>query len=441
MKLEADYELSGSAGRSAEKGHAAVSLAKDSIVVSPAGAHAIVVPWEETRSISFQDYGARIGLPAGETLILGALGYKFEDFQRQAARFRNEKLITLSLADEPLKRSMIEAELACTGPAGDFKENCELRIYETSLIALPETRDFLRMPFRYIQEIKNDGYAIEIISETGETWRLTGLGRKYDHFLDSLRGQMGELDIFVQKALGAAMGGAGPLDIRALAARLREGRLVSFSDIERTVPGSLGKLEKRICSNKTDSGEYSFLKSISNPADAALGIKKGFAGGADYYSFVFRLEKPAPLAAVESFLVEPGAAAAPGADKKATYFYRLPKSDAPWEDFLGFFNKAMTAVNFRRMPVLLSEERLSDPKYAVYAGAVERVPELRELRGLYVGRAIHGEHDRWTGDISAITLFASLNLIPGTRWNKDGVEEETEEKPAAANAVKPVKEV
>ena len=424
MKFEADYELSGGAGRPSEKGRAAIALSKDGVGVSPACAQPVIIPWEETRSMSFQDYGARMGLRAGAVLTIGALGYKFEDFARRAARLRNEKLITLSLAEEPLKKSMIEAELAYTGPSGDLKESCELRIYETSLVAMPETRDFLRLPLRCIREIKAGDYTVEIISETGETWRLTGLGRNYDHFLDSLRGQMAGLDIFVQKALGAALAGADALTIRALAVGLREGRLVSFRDIERIMPGVVAKLEKSICFNKTDAEKYLFLKKISDPENAAFGIKKGLMGSlsGDHYIFVFRISEPGPAAAVESFLIEPGAAAT---DKKATYFYSLPKgADDSWEEFLGFFNKAMTAVNFRRMPVLLSEARLSDPRYALYSAAVERVPELRALRGLYLGRAMHGEHERWTADVSAIIQFASRNTSPGVRWKKNGSDED-----------------
>lgn len=438
MKFEADYELSGVAGKSAEKGHASLTLSSENLTVCPAGAQAVIIPWEEAYSMAFQDYGASIGLRAGAVLALGALGYKFEDFARNAARLRNERLITLSLAEEPLKRSMIEADLSYTGAAGNFKENCELRIYETSLIALPETRSFLRLPLRWIKEIKNGGHAIEIISETGETWRLAGLGRQYDHFWDSLLGQLAELDAFVQKALGAALAGADPLAVRALAAALREGRLVSFGEIERILPGAVVKLEKRICSNKTDAAEYLFLKNISVPADTAFGVKKGSMGalGGDHYIFAFRIEKPGPAAAVESFLVEPSATDA-GSDKQATYFYRLPGGAAtPWTDFLGFFNKAMTAINFRRMPVFLSEERLSEPRYALYSGAVERVPELRALRGLYAGRAIHGEHAQWTADSSAIIQFVSRNASPGVRWKKGGSDEETEENESTV----PVKE-
>jgi len=432
MKFEADYELSGVAGKSVEKGSAGFDLSKAGLSILPAGAQPIVLPWEEAYTMSFRDYGARIGLRAGAVLAVGALGYKFEDFARNAARLRNEKLIALSLAEEPLKKSMIEAELSYTGAAGNFKENCELRIYETSLIALPETRSFLRLPLRWIKEIKSGDYTIEIVSETGETWRLAGLGRKYDHFLDSLRGQMSELDAFVQKALGAALAGSDPLVIRALAAVLREGRLVSFSDIERIMPGAVAKLEKRVCSNKIDAGEYLFLKTISIPSDAAFGLKKGLMGSGDHYIFVFRTGKSGRVAAVESFLLEPDAGAA-GADKKATYFYRLPGGGAgSWNDFLGFFNRAMTAVNFRRMPVLLSEERMADPKYALYAGAVERVPELKTLRGLYAGRAIHAEYEKWAADSSAIIQFISDNASPGLRWEKSGSDEESEEEGAAA---------
>jgi hypothetical protein len=93
----------------------------------------------------------------------------------------------------------------------------------------------------------------------------------------------------------------------------------------------------------------------------------------------------------------------------------------------------MTAVNFRRMPILLKEESLSNPKYALYTGALARIPELQALRGLYIGRAIHGTPEQWTADISAALEFAAKNPSPGSRWQKAGEPEEDGDE--AENAV------
>ena len=419
MKFDCEYTLE-RGPKPAETGPAAADLLEENLTLSPKKRQALVIPWEEICSFSLAGYKAVLAFGQA-TLAISSLGYKFEDFARLAARLRNERLLKLDLAEEPLKKSMIEAELDYEGPAGKFSCHCELRIYETSLVALPDTADFVRLPFRFITEIREGDYTVEVAGGSGEAWRLTGLGRNYDYFRDSLRAETGKMDLFVQNALLAALPGVPPLDIRALAALSREGRLVPLSELEKAVPGTAAGLEKRICSDKEDAGEYNFLKKISASGKTAFGIKKGLMGAlsGDHYMFVFRVDKPAPAAVVESFLLEAKNARTP-TDKTATYLYRLPGDGGSWETFLSFFNRAMTAVNFRRMPIMLSDESLLNPKYAVYAGAPARIPELKELRGLYLGRAIHGAPEQWAADISAALEFAAKDPAPGSRWKKAG---------------------
>ncbi|HAF96087.1 MAG: hypothetical protein A2X34_06505 [Elusimicrobia bacterium GWC2_51_8] len=424
MKFGCEYALSRSTGP-AETGPGAATLSEEALTLAPKGALPLVVPWEEITAFSLGDYRAKLALRQA-ALTISSLGYQFENFAQHAARLRNERLLKLALAEEPLKKSMIEAELAYKDTTSEFNCRCELRIYETSLVALPETADFLRLPFRFITEVKEGDYNMEITGECGERWSISGLGRNYDHFRDSLRAQMAELDLFVQKALAAALPGVSPLEIRALSGLLREGRLVPLAEAEKILPGASAAIEKRVCWSKDDSMEYNFLKKLSATGKTAFGVKKGLMGklGGDHHMFLFCAEKPAPAVMVESFLVEPKAKET--TDKKATYVYRLPPgAKDPWAGFLSFFNRAMTAVNFRHMPVLLSEERLADPKNAIYTGALARIPELAALRQLYVGRAIHSGTEQWKAGVSALLDFAARN--PGARQGgtkEDGTEED-----------------
>lgn len=425
MTFSCEYALSRGAGQ-AETGRGEAGLSEEALILSPKGARPLIIPWEEITAFSLGNYRAELSLRQA-ALTISSLGYKFEDFARHASRQRNERLLKLSLAEEPLKRSMIEADLA-RGAAGEAACRCELRIYETSLVALPETADFLRLPFRHITAVKEGDHSVEINAEDGVRWRISGLGSNYDHFVDSLRAQMAELDLFVQKALGAALPGFSPLDIRALAALLREGRLVPAAELDKVSPGAAASVGKRICSDKDDAAEYNYLKKISAAGKMAFGIKKGLMGklSGDNYIFLFCVEYPAPAVIAESFLVEPKTKEI--TDKTATYVYRLPPgAKDPWAAFLSFFNRAMTAVNFRRLPVLLSDERLIDPKNAVYAGALARVPELKALRQLYVGRAIHSGAPQWEAGVAALLDFAAKNPAPGARCGggeEGGTEEE-----------------
>jgi hypothetical protein len=64
------------------------------------------------------------------------------------------------------------------------------------------------------------------------------------------------------------------------------------------------------------------------------------------------------------------------------------------------------------------------------------VAELKILRGLYAGRAVHGGYEQWMADISSVLEFAARNPSPGSRWTKSGDREEdaAETEPAAKEA-------
>ena len=85
----------------------------------------------------------------------------------------------------------------------------------------------------------------------------------------------------------------------------------------------------------------------------------------------------------------------------------------------------MTAINFRRLPILISDERLNEPKYSEYRIAIDRIKELKKLRELYIGRVIHGDFKLWSENIKEIIKFAGKNNRD--RWNKICYNEEESE--------------
>jgi hypothetical protein len=76
--------------------------------------------------------------------------------------------------------------------------------------------------------------------------------------------------------------------------------------------------------------------------------------------------------------------------------------DAAADRAIARINRCLQAINFRREPVYLSEEQMWDPRYAKYQFALQRIPELRELRGLFKGRVIHSSPEQWRQHIRAL---------------------------------------
>ena len=47
-----------------------------------------------------------------------------------------------------------------------------------------------------------------------------------------------------------------------------------------------------------------------------------------------------------------------------------------------------------------------EPRYAKYQFAVKKIPELRELRGLFMGRVVHSSPEQWQQDTRALLARA-----------------------------------
>jgi hypothetical protein len=70
-------------------------------------------------------------------------------------------------------------------------------------------------------------------------------------------------------------------------------------------------------------------------------------------------------------------------------------------------NRVLGMLNFRRRPIYLSDDELErDPQFHRYAIAARRIPELREVRAAFLGRAIHSSYDAWKTQVAAVLAKA-----------------------------------
>lgn len=115
---------------------------------------------------------------------------------------------------------------------------------------------------------------------------------------------------------------------------------------------------------------------------------------------------------------------------KATYFFRivsrkdypncrnLEELDKETDNFVKKINRCMLDINFRREPIYLSDERLEEPNYFKYNIAVQRIPSLRLLRNLYIGRVIHTSPEQWKSDVTDLLKFNLMTQDDFAKWKK-----------------------
>jgi len=210
------------------------------------------------------------------------------------------------------------------------------------------------------------------------------------------------------------MPGAAMPAIRTLATLMKEGRAARRKDIETVGPGLWTQLEQQLTG--PDGGDqYAFLKSLGQQQDICIGVKRGLkADESNYLWFMVPVFDTDPKKPGNAVIME--AISAEG-ESRATYVFRmvsrkdytsfktLDELQSQMAEFIRTVNHALIAINFRREPIYLTDEMLVRPQYEKYRYSIARIPELRTLRRLYIGRVIHSTPEQWQADIKDVLTF------------------------------------
>lgn len=446
FECPAAYSLVSKGDRDVEQKDALLQLEEESLVVLPSalgGGESILVPLRDILEATASDYRINILLNSNETLTLFQLGYRYEDFARVLFRLRNELIMKDMLMHESLRKSGAEADFVLSDEAGTRSppkaDKCEPRLYETGIVILPEKGEIIRIPYSDIAEIEEQDFALAITTEYGEKVVFSQMGRQFDPWKKALSECINELSIKVQTSLKDLLPTADPLSIRKAARYMKEGKAARRSDIESISPALWNELETKLELVGVKE-EYDFLKALSQQQKICIGLKRGLLGDltGEYIWFlipIYSVRKGLSNGVYSTSPAEPGNAVAMEAASsegvgKATYFFRLVSRDAypkfksiedlhkEADEFIKRINRSMIAINFRREPIYLAEEKLSEPQYQKYKFAITRIPALRELRRLFIGRVIHRTEEQWKKDVKSLLKF---NVVAGdnkTKWKR-----------------------
>lgn len=424
MTFPAEYVLSGPDGQATAGGPARAQLDEESLSILPQFGEALHVPLRQISLITQPGYTIELALTSKEKLTLSKLGRGLEDLFRGASRLRLEMLLQDMLMNEAVVKAGAEAEYVYRDSAGQEKEKgtCEPRLYETALVVITGRGDLHRLPYSDIARVREEPYAVALDTEYGEGFVFSRMGKELDPWKRDLAAAMNALTVKVQSSLQELAPGADPAAMRKAARLMREGRAARRLDIEAVSPDLWARMEKRLEAVGL-AAEYAFLKSLAREDRMCIGLKRGLMGDltGEYVWFLAPVYPRAPGAGRK----QPGnaiameAAASGEAEDgargggRATYLFRIAPPadcaelktiedlDAAADRAITRLNRCLLAINFRREPVYLSEEQMWEPRYSRYQFAVQRIPELRELRGLFLGRVVHSSPERWQKGILA----------------------------------------
>jgi hypothetical protein len=453
MEAAVNYKLYDDELNIKKEGEAKATLDEQYLTLNVMFGEPMLFSYTDIIGISDYDYKVDLFLTSKEKLNLWGLGYQYEDFLFQLYKLRNELMLKYLLMEESLIQAGFEGQYTKLDPNGQTKqtENCEIHLYETALVVLPQKSDPIRLPYCYLTNVNKQDYKLIITNELLEKIELTKLGQNFDPLAKALSNAINKMILRTQQNIKELIPEATPITINKLASMMKDGRAAKRKEIEQLSPDFWRRLIKKIA----DAGitiEYEFLNSLAAKDQVCVGIKRGVMGdltgtyiwmlfpllnpGTNKLSNIIALEafntqeetsenKESPTERIDSKIEEeinqPQDEEQEPATTGATYFFRETGSEEysqnkdenltrNLDSFLKNINLSMIEINFRREPIYLTEKQLDSTEYTQYRFAIAKIPYLKTLREQFVGRVIHASQKQWKTDVNSLLNINAKSL-------------------------------
>jgi hypothetical protein len=253
------------------------------------------------------------------------------------------------------------------------------------------------------------------------------MGSEHEPFVEALSSVLNELQNKAFSLTKAMFPTADSMSLRRIANLMREGKAVSKSYVDAIDPKIWLEMERRIASVGLRE-TYAFLKELSRQDKIAIGFKRGLMGEltGEYIWYLIPIYGSKDKGYGNAVAME----ASEDGGGKATYFFRIvsrrdypeyesaEELDKVADQIIKKINRCMVDINFRREPIYLPDEKLEEQAYVKYRVAVRKVPSLKLLRSLYVGRVIHASPEKWKKDVMDLLRFNVEESDDLVKWKK-----------------------
>ena len=427
MEVKLRFSLADRSGKVVSMGDATATLGEESFLLAPLSGGPLNLSLRDFASIGEGEYRISIQLRPSGSLLLFNAGFKYEDLARSLFRSVNELELKDLLMDERLLKQGVTADGAYVTSTRRSLGRCEVRLYETAMVIMPERTGLLRLKFRDVLGTDVNDYRLLVRLESGERLELEKLGRELDPLRKMLTDSVSDLSAKAQAMVKDAHPSADLAGVLRASQLLKDGRTAKRHDLERACPGLWTALEMRL-SGYGIGEEYAFLKNSSNPFLFRIGIKRPLHAeeAKDYIFFLAPIFSSDGKKGGNALAFE----ASSGEDEgRATYFFRIwsrkgyPLPDAKAMElqadrFAQELAEGLDAINFRREPIYLTEEALSTPERSRYRYAIMRIPQLRLLRERFIGKVMHSSPEQWREDVAALLAFNVAQKGDDAIWKK-----------------------
>ena len=415
---------------------ATVEVGDDAVSILPEGGAPVHLPLVDIDDLFDDDYALRLTDHTGRRYDLSMLGRAYGQIaadvrSRRDAELGRDLLLTgVALQDTFPAKVLDPAGLAAPVSA-------EVRLFQDLMVVVPERGTMWGLPYSFVEKVDWDPnlYQVHVRADDGTVHAFGQLGRRTEEFHDELRRLLDALARRTAGTLSRLLPGVDPAVVSRLAGEMRDGRAVQHRVVDAIDPSLWPRLEDAVVGTAELRASYEGLKARSPAGWAALGVKAVLgveerparpASGEEAGSEAAEGERTptgagratevlwylCPLAR-DGRPVNAVAQEVTSEEGKATYVFRL-QPPARWREAeqaggealveaaaagMARLNRALLTLNFRREPILASDEDIATPRFARYRVAVRKLPYLRETREAFLGRAIHD--DTWERQLDA----------------------------------------
>ena len=438
-------------GSVTQEGACRVQFDSQTFTLTPDSGASLVCDLGDLDAVIAADYELRLPLYTGSVVLLRQFGKAYENLSHNLLEaFRQRTLQCLLLEDlKELARFDGTFELAVDAPSVATVPRsgaAEFRLFKSNLAVLPVASQGFQWRLADVDSVSFDPDTYQVTLRAGQdTLKACKLAKRTEEFTASVKDAIGALAMQSAEALHSAFPFLTPDQLQATAALLREGHSASVARLTAIDP----KFAARLAANAVDhdlkpyyddllsrtakdmllagfklirpessgEGESGTGSETEDASDSSSGGERGThdidSGGPEtLYWFYFPIAGKTGLANLVAW-------EASSRGGRATYFFRLvdsareaeladpARSPATVEAALRRLDRVLGMLNFRRRPIYLSDDELErDAKFHRYAIAARRIPELREVRAAFVGRAVHSSLEAWQGQVKAILAKA-----------------------------------
>jgi|SRR5579863_5232710 len=433
--FQAKFQYLNSSGAATQEGPCQTQFDTQTFTLTPESGSAMAFDLGDIDAVMAADWEIRLPLYTGNTILLRQLGKAYETVAHDLLEAHRNRILQCLLLEDMQEITRFNGTFALDSISGP----ADIRLFKSNLAVLPVNSQGFQWRLADVDSVSFDSDAWEVMLHAGsDQLKFTKLAKRTEEFVAKLREAMIALAAQSAQALHMIFPFLNPDQVQAAAGLLREGQSAPVSRLAAINP----KIPAALTANAVDQN----LKPYYNDLVARNGNGMLYAGfklirEEDQDQAIEAEEHPEGNDAADSdsssitqlpddsitqsenvlywfFFPIPGnvvAWEASSSSGRATYFFRLvdpaqapqlrdpAKAQGLIDAAVKRLNRVLGMLNFRRRPIYLSDDKLEmDPQFHRYAIAARRLPEVRQVRASFLGRALHSSHDAWLEQVKGI---------------------------------------